>query len=148
MRGWVCDVLDVLAPTECAGCGSDRWGREASAWCPECIDGLPRSLRSLVRCPPGVRRAWGYGPYEGPVGAGIRRGKYRPDPVSLRELGGWIAQAAVRSVGGVDAVVPVPQSRTAWRRRRFSPAEVLASRVGADLHVPVLNLLHREDRLV
>ena len=147
MRGWVCDVLDVLAPTECAGCGSDRWGREASAWCPECIDGLPRSLRSLVRRPPGVRRAWGYGSYDGPVGAGIRRGKYRPDPVSLRELGGWVAQAAVRSVRGVDAVVPVPQSRTAWRRRRFSPAEVLASRVGAALDVPVLNLLHREDRL-
>jgi predicted amidophosphoribosyltransferase len=147
MRGWVCDVLDVLAPTECAGCGRERWGREASAWCPECIDGLPRTLRSLVRRPPGVQRAWGYGPYEGPVGAGIRRGKYRPDPVSLRELGGWVAQAAVFSVRGVDAVVPVPQSRSAWRRRRFSPAEVLAGEVGASLGVPVLKLLHREERL-
>ena len=148
MRGWVCDVLDVLAPTDCAGCGRERWGREASAWCPECIDGLPRSLRALVRCPQGVRRAWGYGPYEGPVGAGIRRGKYRPDPVSLRELGGWVAQAAVCSVRGVDAVVPVPQSRSAWRRRRFSPSEVLAKEVGAALGVPVLKMLRREERRV
>jgi predicted amidophosphoribosyltransferase len=148
MRGWVCDVLDVLAPTDCAGCGRERWGREASAWCPECIDGLPRSLRSLVRCPKGVRRAWGYGPYEGPVGAGIRRGKYRPDPVSLRELGGWVAQAAAGSVWDVDAVVPVPQSHSAWRRRRFSPAEVLAREVGAALGLPVLKVLHREERRV
>ena len=148
MRGWVCDVLDVLAPTECAGCGRERWGREASAWCPECIDGLPRSLRSLVRRPRGVRRAWGYGPYDGPVGAGIRRGKYRPDPVALGELGRWVAQAAVASVRGVDAVVPVPQSRSAWRRRRFSPSDLLANEVGAALGVPVLKLLHREERLV
>ncbi len=148
MRGWVCDVLDVLAPTECAGCGQERWGREASAWCPECIDGLPRSLRSLVRRPPGVQRAWGYGPYDGRVGAGIRRGKYRPDPVSLRELGGWVGQAAVLSVQGVDTVVPVPQSRSAWRRRRFSPAEVLAKEVGASLGVPVLKVLRREERRV
>ncbi len=148
MRGWVCDVLDVLAPTECAGCGRERWGREASAWCPECIDGLPRSLRPLVRCPRGVRRAWGYGSYDGPVGAGIRRGKYRPDPVALRELGGWVAQAAAASAWEVDAVVPVPQSRAAWRRRRFSPAEVLAVKVGEGVGAPVMKLLHREERRV
>jgi predicted amidophosphoribosyltransferase len=148
MRGWICDVLDVLAPTACAGCGRERWGREASAWCPECIDGLPRSLRSLVRRPLGVRNAWAYGPYDGPLGAGIRRGKYRPDPVALRELGRWVAQAAVVSVQGVDAVVPVPQSRSAWRTRRFSPAEILATEVGTALGLPVLPLLHREERLV
>ncbi len=91
--------------------------------------------------PSNVDGAWGYAPYRGIVGAGVRRGKYRPDPVALSELGRCVGGAAKSHFGDFDVVVPVPQSVSSTISRGFSPVGILATRIAKEVGLPCQDLL-------
>ena len=142
MRGLICDVLDVFSPTTCPGCDGPRWGRQASTWCPCCVQRFPRAFFPVCPIPDGVESAWGFADYRGVVGTGVRRGKYRPDPVALSELGLYVGRLASEcGMRDFDVVAPVPQSLASTIARGFSPVSILASCIAKELGVPWCDLL-------
>ncbi len=93
----------------------------APPWCPGC--GLPVASEGpcarCLRAPPPFAGAFAALPYEGPVRAAIRRGKYGPAPWVFGRLGPLLTPliAAV----GPATIVPMPVTPAAWRERGFSP---------------------------
>jgi predicted amidophosphoribosyltransferase len=73
----------------------------------------------------------------------VRRGKYRPDPACIGDLGRWMAQAARGRLPPVDAVCPVPVPPIRRMRRGFDQAELLARAVAAALQRPMVRPLRR-----
>ena len=142
-RNWVADVLDVLWPTECAGCGGARWGGDLWTWCAPCVEGLPKGLWPLRGLPEEIRSGWAYGSYEGPVGQALRRGKYRPDPRAILELGRLVAAAAPPQICDMDVVIGVPQSARRTRSRGFSPVGILSRELASTLGLPEKKALER-----
>ena len=143
-RSWVADVLDVLWPTECAGCGGPRWGGDLWTWCAPCVEGLPQGLWKLRELPEELRSGWAYGSYEGPVGQALRRGKYRPDPRAMLELGRLVAAAARSQICDMDVVIGVPQSAARTRSRGFSPVGILSRELADSLGLPEKEALQRQ----
>lgn len=140
-------ALDTFLPTACAACGGPRHRQThgAGSWtlCGACVRALPSTLACLDPTPPLLRGAFWWEEYDSPLGAALRRGKYRPDHSTLRALSKALGEAARGRLPAVDWVVPVAQTPQAWLRRGFSPAQVLASGVGAALSSPVKMALRR-----
>ncbi len=146
-RSWGLTALDLLLPTPCAACGGARTGNAHSSGsltlCAPCLAALPHTLACLDPTPPLLRAAFWWEEYDSPLGAALRRGKYRPDHSTLRTLSLGLGQAARGRLPPVDWVIAVPQTPQAWLKRGFSPAHVLASGVGESLGCPVHRVLHR-----
>ena len=65
------DLLDSLAPEPCCACGvGDAWG--PLRVCPACDGAIPIGVRPLT-LPDPLRGGWALGPYEGTLGALVRR---------------------------------------------------------------------------
>jgi ComF family protein len=133
-------AVDLLFPDDCAACGAPATG--ALSLCEVCA----RDLRVMpVWGPPPapVAGAWSLGPHDGPLGAAIRRAKYRPDLALTDALAGLLGDAARGRLPTVDAVVPVPVH---WRRRAtrgFDQGERLARGVARALERPFDRRLRR-----
>lgn len=134
-------LLSVLLPDTCPACdGLGGVGR--SRLCRACelqVPSLPRALEA----PEPLAAAFALGPYAGPLGAMVRRGKYRPDPGAVEELGLRMGLAARRRLPRVDAVVHVPVPPLRRMRRGFDQGELLARAVARSLGLPHLDLLRR-----
>ncbi|PKK12605.1 phosphoribosyltransferase family protein [Thermomonospora sp. CIF 1] len=151
LAGFLADLLDLVLPQHCAGCGAAalRAGsspRGLGPLCPVCraaLTGPPRRAG-----PAGMPFAsWSVADYEGPVRAMLNAYK-EAGRVSLADPLGEALARAVRAV--VDAgcprprpqvlVVPVPSAPRAVRRRGHDPvrglAEVAVRRLRAE-GVPV-----------
>ena len=137
---YVSDFLNTILPATCVGCDGLRVD---GPLCPDCDAACPRGLWPLRLDLPAARSVWGFGPYEGPLGAALRRGKYRPDPAAIYEVGARLGLAAAREGLIADRVVAVPQARRAALRRGFAPAEILASAVARRLGAPRVRALRR-----
>lgn len=135
------DFLDGLMPRSCPGCEGPLADPEL---CPACAAQLPGGLWPLSVPIQGARRAWAWAPYEGPVGAALRRGKYRFDERAVRGLG----RALCRSLEPLEtrdvrAVVPVPQGPLTDLRRGYSPVWLLAAAVAGARGLPLSAPLRR-----
>ena len=136
---WHLAMLDVVFPEDCPGCEHPADG---GALCEMCHASLPRFLRP-VTAPDGIRTAWVLGTYTSPLGALVRRGKYRPDSGVFQWLGNRLGDAAANRLPHVDMVSWVP---TPWRRRfvrGFDQAELMARPVASALNVPAVSTLRR-----
>jgi predicted amidophosphoribosyltransferase len=119
------------APIEGEGVFCGECAQACSAlpppWCPRC--GIPVICEGpCARClrePPPFRGALSALPYEGPVMAAVRRGKYGPVPWIFGRLGTLLAP--LLEAVGPAVVVPMPVTPAAWRARGFSPARQLAA---------------------
>ena len=135
----VSGLLDLLFPEDCPACQAPALG---VGLCAACAGDIPQRLRPLPDIP-GIATAWALGPYEGALGALVRRGKYRPDPIVL----GWLGQRLAAAAGGrlprAEAVcwTPVPTRRRVTRG--FDQAELLARPVAGALGVPLWAGLRR-----
>ncbi len=134
-------LIEVLGPDDCPSCGGPR-GLHGTMVCSQCQPLVPTLLRPLD--PPGSV-AWGFGlgPYEGPLGAMVRRAKYRPDAAACQELGRRLADAARGRLPDVDAVVFVPVPPRRRMRRGFDQAELLAAAVARAVDAPLVPALRR-----
>jgi len=118
----------------------------APPWCPGC--GLPVAWEGpCARClrePPPFAGAFAALPYEGPVSAAIRRGKYGAAPWVFGRLG-TLLTPLVAAVGPAT-IVPMPVTPAAWSARGYAPPAQLAASARRDLDrraFPLRALLRR-----
>lgn len=136
------EITHALGAGACVACGeAPASGGLAEALCDACQEAWPPWLVPLRACPPGVDAGWHLGPYAGPVGAVVRRGKYGPDPALIEALGRELARAL--GAVEVDVVVPAPSAWTTVLRRGFAPGVLLAEPIAAALGRPLLRALGR-----
>lgn len=110
-------LLDLLAPTSCAGC--DRPNLPNSAFCAECLEELePPPERSVDGRP--VLALASYG---GPVATAVKRLKFGGRSDLAGSLGGMLAEVLV---SGGQPLVPVPLHRKRLRERGYNQAALLA----------------------
>lgn len=138
------ELANALGATACLACASgavDGGNHPFGPLCARCAGELVLRPRRLPRAPPGARGVLVFGDYQGPLGALIRRAKYRDQPELLDRL----SEAGSRWLvaGGVDAVVPAPSLWGRSWRRGWSPAEVVAGPVARRLGRPVHKVLRR-----
>ncbi len=130
-------TLDVLLPTDCAGCGAPRWGQGSRSLCQDCYAELPGFPWAMQRIPEHCRSAWFFGTYEGSLGGLVRRAKYRPDPSAMRDVVRVLGPRVRGRLPDVDVVVPVPQSLRGSLQRGSNPVRLLASGLARALGLPL-----------
>ena len=134
-------LADIVLPDDCPGCGRDR-GVDPTGLCPQCLGSI-RGLPEPVDVGSPLRGGWALGRHDGPVGAAVRRAKYRPDPLLVDALGDSLGEVLAGRIPSVDVVVAVPVHP--WRRlqRGFDQGERLGCRVARALGVPQARTLRR-----
>ena len=123
-------IMDCLWPEPCPSCGADGRPSADSVVCVDCRRALPLLPRP-IKAPAGVASAWVLGPYEGPLGAMVRRAKYGPDARTAAELARRLAGAARGRLPAVALVTHVPVAPGRRWARGFDQAEVLAVQTAA-----------------
>ncbi len=134
-------LLSVLLPDACPACDG-LGGAAHSRLCRGCeslVPGLPRA----IDVPAPLTAGFTLGSYAGPLGALVRRGKYRPDAGAVLELGRRMGEAARGRMPRVDAVVHVPVPPLRRMSRGFDQGELLGRAVAEALGVPHRALLRR-----
>ncbi len=140
----VSTVLALVFPARCPGCGVP-----AEPMCERCRQSVRAAPPLAV--PAGLDELYVPFAYEGAVRELVARAKYRNRQAAF----GWLAHEMVAKLGGVDpAAGPVvgqtcdvvtwaPTTGRRARERGFDQAEVLATLIGARLHLPVRARLRR-----
>jgi ComF family protein len=148
------DLIDLLLPEQCAGCG-----REPVLLCDTCARPLRAPARPVRAAVAGIPPPWTVAAYEGPLRAILAAYKERGRTALAAPLGEALAravQAALpRPSHSPDAelrLVWVPSGRRAVRRRGHDPlrgvAEVAVRRLWADgVPVPMLDALRQRGRV-
>lgn len=141
-------VLDLLLPPRCVGCGQEgvflcdacqaALPRLTPPYCPRCAEPTAGGLCDRCRATPlaldGVRALFRF---EGTVREAIHQLKYRNFRALAPELGRLLAQhLQSNSVPGA-ALVPVPLHPSRLRERGYNQAELLARQVGRLSGLPV-----------
>jgi competence protein ComFC len=135
-------LLDCLWPEPCPCCGGSGNPSADSVVCLSCRREVP-SLPRPVSTPEGLASAWVLGPYEGPLGAMVRRAKYGPDARTAAELAQRLASAALGRLPSVEVVTHVPVATGRRWARGFDQAEVLAAQTAASVGRVHLTTLRR-----
>ncbi len=157
IRGLGSGILEVAAPSRCAGCGG-KIDNQADNLCPDCWENLRESLAAAY-CPtcghdcgpyalidnrchrcrqkrPRITQVVRVGPYKGVLRQLILDLKFRHKAELDAFLGRLLAEAILGNplFVDVDWLVPVPLH---WRRRwlrRYNQAELLARAAAAELN--------------
>lgn len=133
--GVLADLLDLVLPVACAGCG--RQGRSVCADCG--LAAAPRPHPAAPSpCPPGLPPCTASSTYGGPVRSLLvahkDRGYRAARPLLAEALAASVAVAAANVPWGAPLVlVPVPSSAAARRRRGEDPLARLAARAARRL---------------
>jgi predicted amidophosphoribosyltransferase len=140
-------VADLLLPRRCAGCGA-----AATRWCLGCAAHFAEPLPERVLVD--GTRVWSASRYEGVVREAVNAWKDRERPDVTEPFALALARAYVRGAPDADALVPVPSSGAARRRRGRAPVDDLARRAARQLSragyddLPVWPLLRLRRRVV
>ncbi|MEH3088096.1 MAG: phosphoribosyltransferase family protein [Microbacterium arborescens] len=116
------EALALLLPVWCAGC--DRPGR---AFCDACATASADPVRRVVPSGPTV---WTAMRFEGAAARAVRALKEDGRTGVARPLGGMVADVLAAAGWGGAALVPVPTSRAALRRRGYAVPELVARHTG------------------
>ena len=149
-------LLDVLLPPTCAGCGevqddahtlcADCWGQLTflgQPCCDACGHPFEYEVPGLTLCGACVRdrppfaRARAALNYDDASKAFILRFKHADKTDTARLLAKWLAQAGVDFLPAADVLVPVPLHWTRLFARRFNQAALLALALGTLSDTPV-----------
>ncbi|MEZ3160011.1 phosphoribosyltransferase family protein [Microbacterium sp. BWT-B31] len=123
VRAALADALAIVLPVQCAACGEPD--AELCGACRRELEPAPRR----TTLPSGLRVVSGLA-FDGATARVIRSLKEDGRTALARELAPALRAAAAAWAGEVDAIVPVPSSRAAYRRRGFRVAELVARRAG------------------
>lgn len=146
-------LLDLIAPTRCAGCElpgavlCDRCRAACASidprWaCPRC--GAPYGFLTCTECWDRELRfesAVALGVLERPISRAVTLYKDANERRLAAEFGRLLAVALEPWAGWGECVVPIPASRAAIRRRGFDHAELLATALAAELGLPCTRAL-------
>jgi|DewCreStandDraft_2_1066082.scaffolds.fasta_scaffold00024_39 ComF family protein len=141
------DLLDLVLPPRCAGCGASGAGlcRACAAeirWIgkPSCRScGMPTHETLCPACrrdPLAIDGIVAAAEYAGPVRAAVLQFKYRYRHDLARALEQVLLQGAAPRVPPADLVVAVPLHPSRQRARGFNQAEVLARTLARHLRCP------------
>lgn len=131
-------LRDAVIPFSCHVCGKEAEQRKVI--CPVClaaISGLlhpPRRVEDVVVDLP----VFTIGNYEDPLGAAIRKLKYRPSSRIWETLAPKVAEQllAADAIFPADVVIPVPLHPERLAKRGFNQAELIAGTFAATWGVP------------
>ncbi|MBM7442849.1 ComF family protein [Streptomyces sp. HB132] len=135
MRGWWREIVGLVLPVACGGCGRPR-----TELCLECAVGLasgPRRVRPAPE-PDGLPVVHAAAPYENAVRAMLLAHKER-GALGLAGVLGCALAAAVRAGAGHGGeagpllLVPVPSARRATAGRGHDPVRRIAAAAAAEL---------------
>lgn len=145
-------LVNAVYPPRCARCGRrGRWvcahcdgalTRFAPPWCDRC--GVP-CADGACRCSETTSALTGVRSvafFDGWLRDAIHAFKYQDEWARSQHLGATLV-GVVQSLGGVDALVPVPLHPSRLRRRGYNQSALLAKEVSRSLGLPVLNALTR-----
>lgn len=146
-------LLEVVAPTRCAGCDAP-----GELLCARCREAMPR-VDSAYACP-SCAAPFGYitctecwerefafagavavGSLERPLSRAITLYKDAGERRLAEEFGRMAANVLAPCAGGAGCVVPVPASRAAIVRRGFDHMTLIAQAAAAALDLPVRHAL-------
>ncbi len=132
----------------CANCQYDLPHTYGQLLCQQCglrIESLSHFCGSCLRHPPAFSRSFMAFSYEHPVDALIHKFKYRANLTSGKLLAQMLAEALKHRIHEEDGlvlpdfIIPVPLH---WQRlwlRGFNQADILATHLAQELHIPVAN---------
>lgn len=128
-------LLDLLAPRCCAACDEvlDEEPPGTEVFCAACAP-------LLEAAPGGSGAVFVFG---GPMADALRQLKYGGRADLAAPLGRLLADGAVRDLGRLDVVVPVPLHPSRLRARGFDQAALLAAPVARRLGIPIAHALTR-----
>ncbi len=155
-------ALRFLIPVDCAACGLALGDDPVPLFCARCWATIaPLTQPRCARCdrpfvspvatefspdhhcqtclerPPSYTKAWTLYPYLPPLQDAIRLLKYNARP-SLAEPLARLMLAALPPSLSIDLIMPVPLHPRRLREREFNQALLLADRLRAALHAPVV----------
>ena len=134
-------LLDVLAPTRCAGCALH--GNELCDACRRSLSALPRVRRCAARGAPAIIAL---GAHDGLLRACVLALKFDRARRVGAVLGGMLARK-LDDAAGFNVIVPVPLDRHALGERGYNQAEEIARGVAAATGRPLASAaLHRRHR--
>jgi predicted amidophosphoribosyltransferase len=126
MKGLIGELLDLVLPQSCAGCGA-----AAGLLCAGCAGRLTGPARPAwpSPAPAGLPRPWAVASYDGPVRALIVAHKESGRVGLAGPLGAGLARSVLAAVGSPVRrpppapvlLVPMPSARAATRRRGHDP---------------------------
>lgn len=124
------DLVDLVLPTTCAGCGSER-ARLRNGACRQCAAQVGALRPGPVRptpAPPDLPPCVALGPYLGPLRQMLLAYKERGRHGLARPLGALLAEAVAAAVGQARPVllIPVPATARAARARHGDHLDRLA----------------------
>ena len=142
-------LLDVLLPPACAGCGV-----EGKALCARCRRHLERRLNEPAgvpiglpsSAPPGIVQLEWCAAFNGPARSAIHALKYDGERRLVRPIAELMAERWRRSGVGGDALSSVPVHAQRRRERGFDQAELLAREIAGRLRLPFWPALQRATR--
>ena len=119
LQGVVDDLLTMLLPGRCPGCG-----RRAEPVCASCAATMRAALPSMPL--PGVAWSTAAFAYEGVARELVARVKYRNERIAVRWLGARLAERCVNAPYAIDAVTWVPASASRRKARGVDHGALLA----------------------
>lgn len=150
LRRLIREIADLAFASVCAGCGAT-----GAALCPDCERGLvPRVLRPHPQPTAEILPVRAGLAFEGVAAAVLRAVKEDGQTALIRALRPALAAAVAdlcasgplpgraAALRRIDVVVPVPTSRSAFRRRGFRVPDLLARGTGIPV-APVLTYARR-----
>ena len=137
LRAVVDDLLTVLLPGRCPGCG-----RRAEPVCERCAG----DMRSAPHAAPLPGVAWSTAAfaYEGVARELVARVKYRNERIAVRWLGARLADRCANAPFAIDVVTWVPASASRRAARGVDHGALLARVVAAGIRRDARRLLTRD----
>ncbi|GAA5148724.1 ComF family protein [Microbacterium pseudoresistens] len=132
LRDALREALEAATGAECAGCGAVGQGL-----CGACRSALAPRVHRVTT--PAGRAVHAGAPFAGAMARAVRAVKEEGRTALIRDLGPAMADAVAAALAAGDgrgirvpvALVPVPTSRAAFRRRGFRVPDLLCRRIGA-----------------
>lgn len=134
-------TLNLLFPEPCIHCGTVQ--SSPLLLCHACLEELPQTLHR-IRKPELLQQLWGMAEYSGPVGAVIRRCKYKPDIHIFQELVSKIKCSEIPWTS-FDAITHIPTTPKRIFHRGFDQAQILAKMLSKSVAIPYHSMLRRLD---
>ena len=138
LRGVVEDLLTVLLPGRCPGCG-----RRAEPVCAACAAAMRAAPRAVPV--PGIAWCTAVFAYEGVARELVARVKYRNERIAVRWLGAHVAERCAKAPFPIDVVTWVPASAGRRRVRGVDHGALLAHVVAAGIGRDARQLLTRDN---